>query len=131
MQTGEHGANGQAGSTQTGECGAAARTKRETEQAERERLEDARIEAYVLDGADFGGGRTFDWAAGGIAGELRELFREKKLVLAGGLTAENVTEGIRLFAPDIVDVSSGVECDYASGKDEEKIYQFVRKVREG
>ena len=130
-QTGEHGANGQAGSAQTGECGAAARTKRETEQAERERLEDARIEAYVLDGADFGGGRTFDWAAGGIAGELRELFREKKLVLAGGLTAENVTEGIRLFAPDIVDVSSGVECDYASGKDEEKIYQFVRKVREG
>ena len=131
MQTGEHGANGQAGSAQAGECGAAARTKRETEQAERERLEDARIEAYVLDGADFGGGRTFDWAAGGIAGELRELFREKKLVLAGGLTAENVTEGIRLFAPDIVDVSSGVECDYASGKDEEKIYQFVRKVREG
>ncbi len=130
-QTGEHGANGQAGSAQAGECGAAARTKRETEQAERERLEDARIEAYVLDGADFGGGRTFDWAAGGIAGELRELFREKKLVLAGGLTAENVTEGIRLFAPDIVDVSSGVECDYASGKDEEKIYQFVRKVREG
>ena len=52
-------------------------------------------------------------------------------MLAGGLTAENVTEGIRLFAPDIVDVSSGVECDYASGKDEEKIYQFVRKVREG
>ena len=130
-QTGEHGANGQAGSAQAGECGAAARTKRETEQAERERLEDARIEAYVLDGADFGGGRTFDWAAGGIAGELRELFREKKLVLAGGLTAENVTEGIRLFAPDIVDVSSGVECDYASGKDEEKIYQFGRKVREG
>lgn len=99
--------------------------------AERERLEDALIEAYVLDGAAFGGGKPFDWAKDGLAGRLRALFQDKKLVLAGGLNTGNVAEGIRLFRPDIVDVSSGVERDCGSGKDEEKIYQFVRKVREG
>lgn len=101
------------------------------ERAERQRLEDARIEAYVLDGAAFGGGRPFDWADTALVGKLRALFGEKQLVLAGGLTADNVAEGIRIFAPDIVDVSSGVERDWGSGKDEEKINQFVRKVREG
>ena len=37
-------------------------------------------------------------------------------MLAGGLTADNVSEGIRIFEPDIVDVSSGVENE--TGKDE-------------
>jgi phosphoribosylanthranilate isomerase len=32
-----------------------------------------------------------------------------KLVVAGGLRAENVSDAIRLLRPDIVDVSSGVE----------------------
>lgn len=94
-----------------------------------ERLEDERIEAYVLDGAGFGSGKTFDWNSG-VVGQIKALFGDKKLVLAGGLTPANVAEGITLFAPDIVDVSSGVERDNGSGKDEEKIKQFVRKVRE-
>ena len=99
------------------------------EQSEREQLEDQLIEAYVLDGVKFGSGKTFDWNSGSVE-QIRTLFGDKKLVLAGGLTPANVTEGIALFAPDIVDVSSGVEKDYGSGKDEEKIKQFVRKVRE-
>ena len=98
------------------------------EQSEREQLEEQLIEAYVLDGVEFGSGKTFDWNSGSVE-QIKTLFGDKKLVLAGGLTPANVAEGIALFAPDIVDVSSGVEKDYGSGKDEEKIKQFVRKVR--
>lgn len=99
------------------------------EAAERRQLEDAKIEAYVLDGMSYGGGRTFDWTAQSTA-QIRALFGEKRLVLAGGLNEDNVIDGIALFQPDIVDVSSGVERDYGGGKDEDKIRRFIRKVRE-
>lgn len=85
--------------------------------------EHARIVGYVLDGAQAGSGRVFDWEK--EAGFDR---RGKLLVLAGGLTPENVAEGIRFFQPDVVDVSSGVEGD--CGKDEEKIRQFVQAARQ-
>jgi phosphoribosylanthranilate isomerase len=93
----------------------------------RELLEDERIEAYVLDGVNFGGGVAFDWKAGNVDA-IRQLFGTKKLVLAGGLNPENVAEGIRIFSPDIVDVSSGVEREFG-GKDQEKIRNFVNQVR--
>ena len=98
------------------------------EQKERERLEDQLIEAYVLDGVEFGSGKTFDWNNSSVD-QIKALFGNKKLVLAGGLTPSNVAEGIRIFTPNIVDVSSGMEKDYGSGKNEEKIKQFVRKVK--
>ena len=101
----------------------------ENGQAERRRLEQERIEAYVLDGVEFGSGKTFDWNSGSVA-QIRALFGDKKLVLAGGLTPSNVAEGIEIFRPDIVDVSSGVEKESGRGKDKEKIDQFIRKVRE-
>ena len=98
------------------------------EQKEREQLENQLIEAYVLDGALYGSGKTFDWNSGN-AKQIRALFGDKKLVLAGGLNASNVTEGINIFRPDIVDVSSGVERESGSGKDEDKIKQFMKEVR--
>lgn len=50
-----------------------------------------------------------------------------KLILAGGLSPENVTDAIFQAAPGGVDVSSGVETE--SEKDVNKIYQFVKLVR--
>ena len=52
----------------------------------------------------------------------------KKLILAGGLKADNVCQAIEALHPDVVDVSSGVETD--GGKDAAKIKEFVRKVKQ-
>jgi phosphoribosylanthranilate isomerase len=89
-----------------------------------------KIKAVVVDGAQFGSGRTFDWNADWLCGKeqkLSAIFRNRRFILAGGLNPDNVSEGIRLFQPDIVDVSSGVEGQF--GKDKEKIEAFVREAR--
>lgn len=102
--------------------------EKEGNQEDRESFEtadpDHKIAAYLIDGEKFGSGQTFDWSA---AEEVRKLLGEKEFVLAGGLNPDNVEEGIRLFSPDIVDVSSGVEGD--RGKDRSKILEFVRKAK--
>ncbi|PLT34348.1 phosphoribosylanthranilate isomerase [Bacillus sp. V5-8f] len=49
------------------------------------------------------------------------------IILAGGLTPENVSEAIKAVQPAGVDVSSGVETNGA--KDLDKIYRFVRNAK--
>ena len=74
-----------------------------------------------------GTGKTFDWnKAVPIAEGMRR--DGVKLVVAGGLTAENVGEAIRILQPWGVDVSSGVEARPGK-KDPEKVRAFVRAVR--
>jgi phosphoribosylanthranilate isomerase len=51
------------------------------------------------------------------------------LILAGGLTADNVAEAIRLVRPYAVDVASGVE-SRPGLKDPEKMRRFIARVRE-
>jgi phosphoribosylanthranilate isomerase len=92
-----------------------------------------KITAIVVDGAEYGSGKPFNWKkskrlkkAG--AQSPPDIFTNRKFVLAGGLTAENVAEGIRCFEPDIVDVSSGVE-EPEGGKSRERILAFAEKVR--
>jgi phosphoribosylanthranilate isomerase len=88
---------------------------------------EGRASGLLLDAQDDrapgGTGMTFDWAA---ARDLRP--RVSYLVLAGGLTAENVGQAISVVRPDAVDVSSGVES--APGrKDADKVRAFIEAVR--
>ena len=59
-----------------------------------------------------------------IPGEL-----EKPVILAGGLTPENVVKAIKQIRPYAVDVSSGVESSPGI-KDAEKMRLFMRNVAE-
>ena len=76
-------------------------------------------DAILLDGLVPGSGEAFAWDA---AAKLRGLSR---LILAGGLTPENVAAGIRALSPYAVDVASGVESTVGV-KDDGKIQDFVR-----
>lgn len=100
-----------------------------------ERLPDelrSKIKGIVADAPDFGSGHTFKWdpdAGRRLKAKLKDKMNDAQFILAGGLNPENVTEGIRIFKPDIVDVSSGVEKDNAAGKDRDKTGAFVTAVR--
>ena len=77
----------------------------------------------LVDSPDPGSGKVFDWrlAEGAPPG--------KRILLAGGLTPENVGDAIRLVRPWGVDVSSGVERQ-AGRKDPGKLRRFVIEARE-
>lgn len=85
------------------------------------------IRGYVIDAAKAGSGVTSHWEEGFDREKLWQKLDRRDFILAGGLNPENVEEGIRIFAPDILDVSSGVEGE--DGKDREKIRSFIRKAR--
>jgi phosphoribosylanthranilate isomerase len=82
---------------------------------------------YVLVDAKVGGalggtGHTFDW------GLVVELAAARRVVLAGGLTPENVADAVRRVRPWCVDVASGVES--APGrKDPAKVRAFLEAAR--
>ncbi|MDM5234625.1 phosphoribosylanthranilate isomerase [Lysinibacillus pakistanensis] len=86
------------------------------------------VDYYLFDapGTDFkgGSGHTFDWTLLEMAGIPRD-----KLILAGGLKAENIAQAVSLVSPYMVDVSSGVETDGI--KDEAKINAFIQAVKKG
>ena len=51
------------------------------------------------------------------------------IILAGGLTPENVTEAVARVRPWAVDVSGGVETSDGAGKDMEKVVSFIRAAK--
>lgn len=90
-------------------------------------VKEPRIVGILFDAKVPGSGTVFDW-------NMIKAFdrKDKLLILAGGLDEKNVRQGIQEVAPDIVDVSSGVEYNEKGklGKDPEKIRKFVEAVME-
>jgi phosphoribosylanthranilate isomerase len=90
------------------------------------------FDTFLLDSGDLrqpgGTGRTFDWKkASALAGAMRK--DGLNLVVAGGLTPDNVGEAISILQPWGVDVVSGVEASPGK-KDPEKVRAFVKAVRD-
>lgn len=89
--------------------------------------------ALLLDayrpGIPGGTGEVFDWQR--IPGDLA-----KPVILAGGLTPDNVADAVRQVRPYAVDVSGGVEVELAAGqgsrkgiKDPQRIRAFCEQVQ--
>jgi phosphoribosylanthranilate isomerase len=86
----------------------------------------AQVRGFLLDAFardTYGGtGQTTDWS---IAAQIAT---SVTVILAGGLTPDNVATAVRTVKPYAVDVSSGVEAGPGK-KDHEKIRAFVQAVK--
>jgi len=81
---------------------------------------------FLLDGFDpsasGGTGKRFDWRI------ARQAKRYGPVILAGGITAQNVAAAVRCVRPFAVDVCSGVET-YPGKKNARKIREFIVAVK--
>jgi phosphoribosylanthranilate isomerase len=88
----------------------------------------ARVLIDTKVGSDLGGtGVSFDWDA--ARATLAEAGAGLKLIVAGGLRADNVADAIRRLNPWGVDVASGVE-QSPGRKSPEKLAAFIRAARD-
>ncbi|MBI5328782.1 MAG: phosphoribosylanthranilate isomerase [Deltaproteobacteria bacterium] len=96
------------------------------EQGVNKEMERYNVSAYLLDTykecVEGGTGVTFNW------GVARDAARVGKIILAGGLTAENVKQAIKIVMPYAVDVSSGVE-ERPGKKDLKKVMEFIERTK--
>lgn len=91
-----------------------------TEARRHRRAQGLLLDAYV-EGVAGGTGTAFDWSRAGAGVGL-------PIVLAGGLTPDNIARAIAAARPFAVDVSGGVERDRGV-KDAAKIEAFMSEVR--
>jgi phosphoribosylanthranilate isomerase len=80
------------------------------------------IPTYLYEGARSGAGEAIDWTM------AAEVARRGNMILAGGLSAENVAEAIATVRPFGVDASSAVESSRGV-KDSQKIRDFIRAAK--
>lgn len=81
-------------------------------------------DAVLVDSAQPGSGEAFDWGIlEGLAGALG-----RRLILAGGLTADNVGAAIERVNPWGVDVVSGIESS-PGHKDARKVFRFIESAK--
>ncbi|MFZ4519391.1 MAG: phosphoribosylanthranilate isomerase [Microthrixaceae bacterium] len=89
-----------------------------------EHVADYGADALLLDSPNPGSGKVFDWS------RVEGAPAHGRLILAGGLTSENVGAAIRTVHPWGVDTSSGVEvAGDPSRKDPRRVQAFVRAAR--
>jgi phosphoribosylanthranilate isomerase len=89
------------------------------------------VDAFILDTLDLANGKVgstglvHDWNIS------RNIVKEvsRPVILAGGLTPENVGDAIRLVKPYGVDASSGLKDPYGF-KDEMKVINFVYRAKQ-
>jgi len=85
------------------------------------------VSAFLLDasvpGQRGGTGHTCDWDAASAAVALG-----RPVILAGGLTPENVADSVRTVQPYAVDTASGVESEPGK-KDHGKLRDFVERAK--
>jgi phosphoribosylanthranilate isomerase len=89
-------------------------------------LERYRVDAFLLDtyvkGEPGGTGQSFDWDV------ARAAASRAKVILAGGLTPDNVAQAVAAGRPYAVDVASGVESEPGK-KDRKLVNHFVRAAK--
>jgi phosphoribosylanthranilate isomerase len=74
-------------------------------------------------GSQLGGtGHRFDWSL------AREITSARQVLLAGGLTPDNVADAVREVRPWAVDVASGVEV-HPRKKDPDLVWDFINRAR--
>lgn len=76
----------------------------------------------VVKGQKGGTGQVFNWEM------AKNLSKEFKLILAGGLNPDNILEAINAVKPDIIDLNSGLETKLI--KNEEKIATLFDRLKE-
>ncbi len=97
------------------------RSEADMKELERYRAAAFLLDAYVEDKPG-GTGKTFDWGLARLAAS------RARIILAGGLSAENVAAAVRKARPYAVDVASGVE-DEPGGKSRKLVARFVRAAK--
>ncbi len=83
------------------------------------------VDAFLLDtfakGARGGTGKVFDWSI------IAQLQLQRPVILAGGLSPENVVDAITRVQPFAVDINSGVESQ-PGVKDHARLLDLLRQV---
>jgi len=81
------------------------------------------VDAILLDSPNPGSGMAFDWT------QVEGLSQRARVILAGGLTPENIASAVKQVRPWGVDAASGVEATHGR-KDADALRRFVAAARD-